>query len=104
MIDSLALFHLCLFLSCLCACLQAGAVKDYIKMMLETEQLKFLVFAHHLTMLQACTEAVIEAKVTTSWTAVCVLLRLETTAEGKTKSFFLCSDDNGRSITLHDDP
>ncbi|XP_058478798.1 DNA annealing helicase and endonuclease ZRANB3 isoform X2 [Solea solea] len=42
---------------------KAGAVKDYIKMMLETEQLKFLVFAHHLTMLQACTEAVIEAKV-----------------------------------------
>lgn len=42
---------------------QAGAVKDYIKMMLETEQLKFLVFAHHLSMLQACTEAVIEAKV-----------------------------------------
>ncbi|KAI2650516.1 DNA annealing helicase and endonuclease ZRANB3 [Labeo rohita] len=40
----------------------AGAVKDYIKMMLETEQLKFLVFAHHLSMLQACTEAVIEAK------------------------------------------
>jgi hypothetical protein len=39
-------------------------VKDYIKMMLETEKLKFLVFAHHLTMLQACTEAVIEAKVT----------------------------------------
>lgn len=42
---------------------QAGAVKDYIKMMLETEQLKFLVFAHHLSMLQACTEAVIEVKV-----------------------------------------
>ncbi|XP_078147234.1 DNA annealing helicase and endonuclease ZRANB3 isoform X2 [Centroberyx gerrardi] len=41
---------------------KAGAVKDYIKMMLETEQLKFLVFAHHLTMLQACTEAAIEAK------------------------------------------
>lgn len=41
---------------------KAGAVKDYIKMMLETEQIKFLVFAHHLTMLQACTEAVIEAK------------------------------------------
>uniref|UniRef100_A0A8C4NXX1 Zinc finger, RAN-binding domain containing 3 n=1 Tax=Dicentrarchus labrax TaxID=13489 RepID=A0A8C4NXX1_DICLA len=41
---------------------KAGAVKDYIKMMLEAEQLKFLVFAHHLTMLQACTEAVIEAK------------------------------------------
>nr|XP_046174925.1 LOW QUALITY PROTEIN: DNA annealing helicase and endonuclease ZRANB3-like [Oncorhynchus gorbuscha] len=41
---------------------KAGAVKDYIKMMLETEKLKFLVFAHHLTMLQACTEAVIEAK------------------------------------------
>lgn len=39
-------------------------MKDYIKMMLEAEQLKFLVFAHHLTMLQACTEAVIEAKVT----------------------------------------
>ncbi|CAG01012.1 unnamed protein product [Tetraodon nigroviridis] len=31
-------------------------------MMLEAEK-KFLVFAHHLTMLQACTEAVIEAKV-----------------------------------------
>uniref|UniRef100_A0A674DRM5 Zinc finger, RAN-binding domain containing 3 n=2 Tax=Salmo trutta TaxID=8032 RepID=A0A674DRM5_SALTR len=43
---------------------KAGAVKDYIKMLLETEKLKFLVFAHHLTMLQACTEAVIEAKVT----------------------------------------
>ncbi|XP_015807934.3 DNA annealing helicase and endonuclease ZRANB3 [Nothobranchius furzeri] len=42
---------------------KAGAVKDYIKMMLEAEQLKLLVFAHHLTMLQACTEAVIEAKV-----------------------------------------
>ncbi|XP_058889852.1 DNA annealing helicase and endonuclease ZRANB3 isoform X2 [Acipenser ruthenus] len=42
---------------------KAGAVKDYIKMMLENEKLKFLVFAHHLTMLQACTEAVIEAKV-----------------------------------------
>eukprot|EP00063_Salmo_salar_P033284 XP_014008119.1 PREDICTED: DNA annealing helicase and endonuclease ZRANB3-like isoform X1 [Salmo salar] len=42
---------------------KAGAVKDYIKMLLETEKLKFLVFAHHLTMLQACTEAVIEAKV-----------------------------------------
>ncbi|KAJ8003681.1 hypothetical protein DPEC_G00150850 [Dallia pectoralis] len=41
---------------------KAGAVKDYIKMLLETEKLKFLVFAHHLTMLQACTEAVIEAK------------------------------------------
>ncbi|KAL6115375.1 zranb3 [Pungitius sinensis] len=41
---------------------KAGAVKDYIKMMLESEQLKFLVFAHHLTMLQACTEAAIEAK------------------------------------------
>ncbi|XP_062845612.1 DNA annealing helicase and endonuclease ZRANB3 [Trichomycterus rosablanca] len=41
---------------------KAGAVKDYIKMMLETEDLKFLVFAHHLSMLQACTEAVIEAK------------------------------------------
>ncbi|XP_056157493.1 DNA annealing helicase and endonuclease ZRANB3 [Lampris incognitus] len=41
---------------------KAGAVKDYIKMMLETEKLKFLVFAHHLTMMQACTEAVIEAK------------------------------------------
>ncbi|XP_041834421.1 DNA annealing helicase and endonuclease ZRANB3 isoform X2 [Melanotaenia boesemani] len=41
---------------------KAGAVKDYIKMMLEAEQLKFLVFAHHLTMLQACTEAIIEAK------------------------------------------
>lgn len=38
-------------------------MKDYIKMMLEAENLKFLVFAHHLTMLQACTEAVIEAKV-----------------------------------------
>ena len=73
--DSVALFHLCLFLCvcvcvcarvcvCVCVCGQAGAVKDYIKMMLEAEQLKFLVFAHHLTMLQACTEAVIEAKVT----------------------------------------
>ncbi|KAM6892976.1 DNA annealing helicase and endonuclease ZRANB3 [Lycodopsis pacificus] len=41
---------------------KAGAVKDYIKMMLEAEQLKFLVFAHHLTMLQACTEAAVEAK------------------------------------------
>eukprot|EP00066_Takifugu_rubripes_P015204 XP_011604470.1 PREDICTED: DNA annealing helicase and endonuclease ZRANB3 isoform X2 [Takifugu rubripes] len=41
---------------------KAGAVKDYIKMMLEAEKIKFLVFAHHLTMLQACTEAVIEAK------------------------------------------
>uniref|UniRef100_A0A3B3SKA1 Zinc finger RANBP2-type containing 3 n=1 Tax=Paramormyrops kingsleyae TaxID=1676925 RepID=A0A3B3SKA1_9TELE len=41
---------------------KAGAVKDYIKMMLENKELKFLVFAHHLTMLQACTEAVIEAK------------------------------------------
>ncbi|RXN00180.1 DNA annealing helicase and endonuclease ZRANB3 [Acipenser ruthenus] len=41
---------------------KAGALKDYITMMLENEKLKFLVFAHHLTMLQACTEAVIEAK------------------------------------------
>uniref|UniRef100_A0A672Q0G8 Zinc finger, RAN-binding domain containing 3 n=1 Tax=Sinocyclocheilus grahami TaxID=75366 RepID=A0A672Q0G8_SINGR len=40
----------------------AGAVKDYMKLMLETEQLKFLVFAHHLSMLQAGTEAVIEVK------------------------------------------
>lgn len=43
-------------------------------MMLEAERLKFLVFAHHLTMLQACTEAVIEAKV-----------------ECKTALFALCS-------------
>ncbi|NXI72862.1 ZRAB3 endonuclease, partial [Anseranas semipalmata] len=42
---------------------KAGAVKDYIKMMLENDKLKFLVFAHHLSMLQACTEAVIEIKV-----------------------------------------
>ncbi|NXK87838.1 ZRAB3 endonuclease, partial [Formicarius rufipectus] len=42
---------------------KAGAVKDYIKMMLQNEKLKFLVFAHHLSMLQACTEAVIESKV-----------------------------------------
>ncbi|XP_008830671.1 DNA annealing helicase and endonuclease ZRANB3 [Nannospalax galili] len=41
---------------------KAGAVKDYIKMMLQNESLKFLVFAHHLSMLQACTEAVIENK------------------------------------------
>ncbi|XP_068805337.1 DNA annealing helicase and endonuclease ZRANB3 isoform X4 [Struthio camelus] len=41
---------------------KAGAVKDYIKMMLENDKLKFLVFAHHLSMLQACTEAVIENK------------------------------------------
>ncbi|XP_066202397.1 DNA annealing helicase and endonuclease ZRANB3 [Saccopteryx leptura] len=41
---------------------KAGAVKDYIKMMLQNNALKFLVFAHHLTMLQACTEAVIENK------------------------------------------
>ncbi|KFQ27087.1 DNA annealing helicase and endonuclease ZRANB3, partial [Mesitornis unicolor] len=42
---------------------KAGAVKDYIKMMLENDKLKFLVFAHHVSMLQACTEAVIETKV-----------------------------------------
>uniref|UniRef100_A0A8D0C7P2 Zinc finger RANBP2-type containing 3 n=1 Tax=Salvator merianae TaxID=96440 RepID=A0A8D0C7P2_SALMN len=42
---------------------KAGAVKDYIKMLLENDKLKFLVFAHHLSMLQACTEAVIESKV-----------------------------------------
>ncbi|XP_065493333.1 DNA annealing helicase and endonuclease ZRANB3 isoform X2 [Caloenas nicobarica] len=42
---------------------KAGAVKDYIKMMLQNDKLKFLVFAHHLSMLQACTEAVIENKV-----------------------------------------
>ncbi|NWX81552.1 ZRAB3 endonuclease, partial [Nothoprocta pentlandii] len=41
---------------------KAGAVKDYIKMMLENDKLKFLVFAHHLNMLQACTEAAIESK------------------------------------------
>ncbi|XP_024895343.1 DNA annealing helicase and endonuclease ZRANB3 isoform X2 [Pteropus alecto] len=41
---------------------KAGAVKDYIKMMLHNDSLKFLVFAHHLNMLQACTEAVIENK------------------------------------------
>ncbi|KAL8183241.1 UNVERIFIED_CONTAM: Swi SNF matrix associated, actin dependent regulator of chromatin [Gekko kuhli] len=41
---------------------KAGAVKDYIKMLLENDKLKFLVFAHHLIMLQACTEAVIESK------------------------------------------
>ncbi|XP_042300873.1 DNA annealing helicase and endonuclease ZRANB3 isoform X2 [Sceloporus undulatus] len=41
---------------------KAGAVKDYIKMLLENDNLKFLVFAHHLSMLQACTEAVIESK------------------------------------------
>lgn len=41
---------------------KAGAVRDYIKMMLQNDSLKFLVFAHHLSMLQACTEAVIESK------------------------------------------
>ncbi|XP_077009778.1 DNA annealing helicase and endonuclease ZRANB3 isoform X3 [Tamandua tetradactyla] len=41
---------------------KAGAVKDYIKMKLQNDSLKFLVFAHHLSMLQACTEAVIENK------------------------------------------
>ncbi|KAL1774785.1 DNA annealing helicase and endonuclease ZRANB3 isoform X2 [Sigmodon hispidus] len=41
---------------------KAGAVKDYIKMLLQNESLKFLVFAHHLSMLQACTEAAIENK------------------------------------------
>ncbi|XP_007494156.1 DNA annealing helicase and endonuclease ZRANB3 isoform X2 [Monodelphis domestica] len=42
---------------------KAGAVKDYIKLMLQNDLLKFLVFAHHLSMLQACTEAAIESKV-----------------------------------------
>ncbi|XP_074068108.1 DNA annealing helicase and endonuclease ZRANB3 [Macrotis lagotis] len=42
---------------------KAGAVKDYIKMMLQNDSLKFLVFAHHISMLQACTEAAIESKV-----------------------------------------
>lgn len=32
-------------------------------MLLQNDSLKFLVFAHHLSMLQACTEAVIESKV-----------------------------------------
>ncbi|KAL6085926.1 hypothetical protein STEG23_027474, partial [Scotinomys teguina] len=41
---------------------KSGAVKDYIKILLQNESLKFLVFAHHLSMLQACTEAVIENK------------------------------------------
>ncbi|XP_028600619.2 DNA annealing helicase and endonuclease ZRANB3 isoform X3 [Podarcis muralis] len=41
---------------------KAGAVQDYIKMLLQNDKLKFLVFAHHLSMLQACTEAVIESK------------------------------------------
>ncbi|OCT63361.1 DNA annealing helicase and endonuclease ZRANB3 [Xenopus laevis] len=41
---------------------KAGAVKDYVKMMLDNDKLKFLVFAHHLSMLQACTEAAIESK------------------------------------------
>ncbi|XP_069081160.1 DNA annealing helicase and endonuclease ZRANB3 isoform X1 [Pleurodeles waltl] len=41
---------------------KAGAVKDYVKMMLENDKLKFLVFGHHLSMLQACTEAAIESK------------------------------------------
>ncbi|XP_068102030.1 DNA annealing helicase and endonuclease ZRANB3 [Hyperolius riggenbachi] len=41
---------------------KAGAVKDYVKMMLENDNVKFLVFAHHLSMLQACTEAAIENK------------------------------------------
>ncbi|XP_074857171.1 DNA annealing helicase and endonuclease ZRANB3 [Carettochelys insculpta] len=41
---------------------KAGAVKDYVKMMLENDKLKFLVFAHHVSMLQACTEAAIENK------------------------------------------
>ncbi|XP_048454898.1 DNA annealing helicase and endonuclease ZRANB3 isoform X2 [Rhincodon typus] len=41
---------------------KAGAVKDYIRMMLRDTKLKFLVFAYHLTMLQACTEAAIESK------------------------------------------
>ncbi|XP_044293939.1 DNA annealing helicase and endonuclease ZRANB3 isoform X2 [Varanus komodoensis] len=41
---------------------KAGAVKDYIKMLLQNDKLKFLVFAHHLSMLQACSEAVIESK------------------------------------------
>ncbi|XP_041056971.1 DNA annealing helicase and endonuclease ZRANB3 isoform X1 [Carcharodon carcharias] len=41
---------------------KAGAVKDYMKMMLRDAKLKFLVFAHHLTMLQACTEAALESK------------------------------------------
>ncbi|XP_052056444.1 DNA annealing helicase and endonuclease ZRANB3 isoform X2 [Apodemus sylvaticus] len=41
---------------------KAGAVKDYIKMLLQNDSLKFLVFAHHLSMLQACTEAAIESK------------------------------------------
>ncbi|XP_078712283.1 DNA annealing helicase and endonuclease ZRANB3 isoform X3 [Lampetra fluviatilis] len=42
---------------------KAGAVKDYIKLLLENDSMKFLVFAHHLVMLQACTEAVVESKV-----------------------------------------
>lgn len=47
-------------------------------MMLEAERLKFLVFAHHLTMLQACTEAVIEAKVECNMTlSHCLIGSLE---------------------------
>lgn len=68
-----------------CMCAQAGAVKDYIKMMLEAEQLKFLVFAHHLTMLQACTEAAIEAKVTSS--KVVVIHTREKKKNIQTKAF-----------------
>jgi len=44
---------------------QAGAVKQYIKMLLQCSSFKFLVFAHHLVMLKACTEAVVENKVGT---------------------------------------
>uniref|UniRef100_UPI00358EC9D4 DNA annealing helicase and endonuclease ZRANB3 isoform X2 n=1 Tax=Myxine glutinosa TaxID=7769 RepID=UPI00358EC9D4 len=42
---------------------KAGAVKEYIKMLLQCSSVKFLVFANHLVMLKACTEAVAENKV-----------------------------------------
>uniref|UniRef100_A0A8C4Q9K5 Zinc finger, RAN-binding domain containing 3 n=1 Tax=Eptatretus burgeri TaxID=7764 RepID=A0A8C4Q9K5_EPTBU len=42
---------------------KAGAVKEYIKMLLQCSSFKLLVFAHHLVMLKACTEAVVENKV-----------------------------------------
>jgi len=44
--------------------LQLGPVKEYVKMLLENADVKFIVFAHHRVMLDSITEQLVDNNVT----------------------------------------
>ena len=49
---------------CMCVCTKLGPVKEYVKMLSENADVKFIVFAHHRVMLDSITDQLVNNNIT----------------------------------------